>query len=295
MFPLPNFDLSTFVHIYHLVCYYMDIIYRVKRHSLASVMTHKQRQCPLVKNIKVYLFTCRISTTTMRVIGSVEGMWFELQHGTFYLKEPSFFKFFGVCICVDGNPVLGDMTPSQWVIAVEILKQSIGRHFYPWRCGYCVISCMSCLKDSRAMDSWIKYVGMLMSDSVLRWHITNYALERRLPGLLALKMKLLLLCVTSVAIYYSTRRNFPPDLNIQRHCREKLTSRVHITECCNKPEVLPIFAFQPKRCFGKNQCGSTNHKSPGILFRIAAVFSINKCRVTYILKLSKVLVTQKCW
>jgi len=149
------------------------------------------------------------------------------------------------------------MTQSQWVIAAELLKQSIGRHFYPWRCGHCVISCMSCLKDSRAMDSWIKYVGVLMSDSVLRWHIANYALERRLPGLLALKMKLLLSCETSVAIYYSTRRNFPPDLNIQQHCREKLTSRVHITDCCNKPEVLTIFAFQPKRILCQNAVSGT--------------------------------------
>jgi hypothetical protein len=38
------------------------------------------------------------------------------------------------------------------------------------------------------------------------WHINNYALERRLPGLLALKMKLLPSCETSVVvIYYSTR------------------------------------------------------------------------------------------
>jgi hypothetical protein len=68
---------------------------------------------------------------TMRVTGSLEGMCFELQRGTFYLKQPSLLEFFGVCICVDDNPVFDDMMPSQWVIAVEILKQSISRHFYP--------------------------------------------------------------------------------------------------------------------------------------------------------------------
>jgi hypothetical protein len=65
------------------------------------------------------------------VTGSLEGMSLELQPGTFYLKQSSFFEFFGVCVCVDENPLLGDMTPSQWVIAVELLKQIIGRHFYP--------------------------------------------------------------------------------------------------------------------------------------------------------------------
>jgi hypothetical protein len=59
-------------------------------------------------------------------------------------------------------------------------------------------------------------------------------------------MKLLPSCETSVAIYYSTRWNLPPDLNIQRHCSEKLTSRVHNTECCNTTEVLPIFTFHSK-------------------------------------------------
>ena len=97
-----------------------------------------------------------------------------------------------------------------------------------------------------------KYVGMRMSDSVLKWHITNYALERRLPGLLALKTKLLPSCETSVAICYSPRWDFPPDLNIQRHCHEKLTSRSHITESCNTTEVLPIFASQAKRILTLN-------------------------------------------
>ena len=66
----------------------------------------------------------------MCVTGSLEGMSFELQAGPFYLKQSSFFEFYGVCICVDENSVLGDMAPSKWVIAVDLLKQSIGRNFY---------------------------------------------------------------------------------------------------------------------------------------------------------------------
>ena len=99
---------------------------------------------------------------------------------------------------------------------------------------------------------------MFMSVSVCtEVNVNNYALDRRLPGLLTLKMKLLPSCETSVAIYYSTRWNFPPDLNIQRHCSEKLTSLVHITECCNTTEVLPIFAFQSKRILSHNAVSGT--------------------------------------
>ena len=71
----------------------MDILCRVKRHSFASVMQYKQRHCPLVKIMKLYLFTCSISRTAMRVTVNLECMCFELQPGNIYLKQSPFSRF----------------------------------------------------------------------------------------------------------------------------------------------------------------------------------------------------------
>jgi hypothetical protein len=114
------------LHTCHLFCHHLGTLYRVKRNLRASVM---QRHFPLVKIIKLYPFTYRISTTAIRVTGSLQGMCFELQPGNFYLKKSSLFEFFGVYICVDENPVLCDIASTQWMIAVEHFKHSVGGHF----------------------------------------------------------------------------------------------------------------------------------------------------------------------
>lgn len=151
-FPLQSFDSPTPLRICKLVCYNMYILCCVKRNSLASVTPHEQWHCTLVKIIKLDIFTCRISTTTMRVTGSLEGMCFELRPGNFYLNQ-SFFEFLGVCICVDEIPVLCLMTPSQWVIGCRTFEEQWTFRSLKMR-PLCYIVYVMPLKDCRATESW---------------------------------------------------------------------------------------------------------------------------------------------
>lgn len=175
--------------------------------------------------------------------GSLEGMWFELQPGTSYIKHASLFEFLYIRNCRGEALVPWDTTPRHWTVGCRSFEST----FPSLKMGPIILHVML-LKDYRTVGAWSRLLwhahGWLETEVAF---VTNYAVERRLAALLALKMKLLLSFETQVTLYYSTRWNFPQDLNIQQHCRQNLISRVCFTECCNTTEFLSIFAFQSKR------------------------------------------------
>jgi hypothetical protein len=119
----------------------------------------------------------------------------------------------------------------------------------------CIVNIMP-VKDCRAMGSWIKYVGMLMSDSELKWYNQTCIWQKTSwTGGLEDEITAILRNVGSYLLFH--RRIFQPDLNNQLYCLEKLISHLHITGCCNTTEVLSIFTFQSKHILYQNTVSGT--------------------------------------
>lgn len=214
----------------------------------------------------------------MCATGVLEGMCFELQPGNFLKKHFSFFDFFYVCICVDENPVLCDMTPSQCLIGCRTFEEQ-------WKFPSLKVRPLFYIVYVMPLMSWLQnygllknYIDMLISDSVLKRHTINYVFERRLPGVMALKIKLVLSCETSVPIYYSPAVGLPIRLEYSTALTwESHISLAHHWELQHDGDS-PHFCLSsktylmPKLRLGRYRCGSTSLKSTGILFRFAAVF-----------------------